>query len=343
VTLDEAAAASIAGVALTANGTAGGTLTVTASCSVSDIWHYYRQWIAQQANFESSDVWAFDGATLNVGAWAVSVAAGAVVTGNVSSSSTIAVAGAVDGVYSDSSGTSATLQLTGLDASAVAVYDSSGAQVAYHASETGTYTLSIAPGATGTWKWAAHAAGRVAVRGSFIPGVGGALVYSAAAALVRNPDGTPMLSAAPQDAHVAVSFAGGVAYVDIGNAPADLHAFYNATELALSTADGMAFVASGRGGLLIQDTGGADYAFLTTGWRLRRAAPGDAASSIEAYVLSQYGVPVDESRGPVQFLTGDTTDAIAHAVLATVAPHIAVINRNVQKASLLIPATEDLP
>jgi hypothetical protein len=59
---------------------------------------------------------------------------------------------------------------------------------------------------------------------------------------------------------------------------------------------------------------------------------------LQAFAISTQGVVVDGTNGGVMFLTSDTPEAIAAEIL----PYLQSINRNVIKASKIIPATETI-
>jgi hypothetical protein len=110
LTLTQAQAAALTGIALTASGATGGTVTVSGTVTASDLWHYYRQWISQTANFDSNDTWTFDGATLNIGAWDVVVSAGATLTANFVTTGAVSGDGEIVGSYTDASGSRVTIR-----------------------------------------------------------------------------------------------------------------------------------------------------------------------------------------------------------------------------------------
>ena len=68
LTLTEAQAAALTGIALVASGADGGTVTVTAPRTLSQLWQYFRAW---KPNNLSSNEWSYDGTTLIVGSWTV--------------------------------------------------------------------------------------------------------------------------------------------------------------------------------------------------------------------------------------------------------------------------------
>lgn len=222
--------------------------------------------------------------------------------------------GAISAPYTDSTGSSAQLQLTCLAGSTVAVYDGSLTQQDYGVSSSGNYTLNIAPGATGTWTWVADKAGYSPARGTFTPGSGGVFAVNASQPQKLNPDGTAMYQGTSSSI-CAVTFSGTTtAYIDIGNGTVPLQAAFDEAEDSLTTTGGMRWLASGKSDVSQFNSGSGDFLFLTSGWRLRRAAAGDSNATVQAFVQSSDGTPVDESNGPVRHLSSDSPAAIATAV-----------------------------
>lgn len=231
---------------------------------------------------------------------------------------TYTVVGDVVGVYTDTTGTSASLTLAGLQDASVLLVDGSGATVEFQAAQSGEfdYVYKFAPGATGTWRWVAKAPGREHATGTFTPGAGGAFSYAPVLTQKLTPSGDPMYTGTTS-ALVSVSIPGTTnAYIDIGDGTAPLQESFNEAELALVTQAGLEWLAAGKDDVSVFDSGSGDYLFLTAGWRLRRASAGDANAAIEAYVTSADGAIVDDTNGPVLYLTSNTPAAIAAAVWA---------------------------
>lgn len=110
LTLTQAQAAALTGIALVADGATGGTVTISGDVSASDLWHYYRDWISQTANFDSADSWTYDGQTLNIGAWNVVVNAGATLTASFVTTGAVSGDGEIVGSYTDANGTRVTIR-----------------------------------------------------------------------------------------------------------------------------------------------------------------------------------------------------------------------------------------
>jgi hypothetical protein len=74
-------------------------------------------------------------------------------------------------------------------------------------------------------------------------------------------------------------------------------------EDALETEDGCKFLAETSGSTSIQAVlAGQTYLLLGQNYRLRRATAGDVNASVDAYVISADGVPLDGANGGIQFL-----------------------------------------
>lgn len=231
----------------------------------------------------------------------------------------------ISALYADTSGPSAKLQITlPLAAMAVCVHDGADVEVECGV-QTGVYTLLVDPGATGTWVWAINKQGYVFATGTFTPGTGGLFAFAPACPEVLTPTGTPMYQGT-SSALVQVSFSGGFAYIDIGNGSPSLQNIFDACEDALYTDAGIDWIINGNDSTAIFNSFGGDYLFLTGGWRIRRWHVGDSLATVPAFVQSTEGIPVDETNGPVAYLTSDNPTAIAAAVRASLSVELARID-----------------
>lgn len=316
VTLSQAAAAAFSGISLAASGETSGTVTVSANCTASNLWDFYRNWISTFTNFGSDDTWSYDGSTINLGAWNLAVS-GATLTGSVKTTGSISfvTTGTISGVYQSSAGTSGALSISGLSNATVYVQDAAGAFVDFSASVTGTYTRSIAPGGTGVWRWVAKRPGYEHSTGTFAPS--GLTSVTPPLLQKLNADGSAMYQGTTSPL-VGVSFSGPTtAFIDIGNGVATLQSVFDESEDALCTQQGMAWIGSGKDDLAQFNSSAGDFLFMTGGWRLRRASPGDANATVQAFAQSTDGTPVDEVNGTVRYLSSDSPQAIAAAVWAS--------------------------
>ncbi len=311
------AASKAAAQAVLGIGWSGGDLSITADATSAQMWDWVKAWLCDNPAEDEGD---YLGAALDFSALNIDIAAGVTVTGSLTTGGlvTLGSGATISGVYTDATGTSASLVLAGLQDASVLLVDGSGTTIEFQAAQSGEfdYVYNFAPGATGTWRWVAKAPGREHATGTFTPGAGGAFSYAPVLTQKLTPSGDPMYTGTTS-ALVSVSIPGTTnAYIDIGDGTAPLQESFNETELALVTQAGLEWLAAGKDDVSVFDSGSGDYLFLTAGWRLRRASAGDANAAIEAYVTSADGVIVDDTNGPVLYLTSNTPATIAAAVWA---------------------------
>ena len=101
------------------------------------------------------------------------------------------------------------------------------------------------------------------------------------------------------------------ATIDIGNASVTPQVIFDEFEVALLTADGMAWHAQ-QGTIVTHDDlpGVGPILFMQDNIRLRREASGDVNAAVGGYVLSTQGTPVDGANGGVGFVGGLSIDDI---------------------------------
>jgi hypothetical protein len=218
-------------------------------------------------------------------------------------------------IISATSGDTGSLTITGLNSStSVAIYDNSGTQVDYVASASSTYSLFLTIPNTGTWKYVIHRPGYEAQIGSF-----NANALTSVAAIytkILNADGSEAYEGSTS-ALLAVSFSGTAnGYLDIGDGAVTPQQCFDETEVALSTSDGMDWLAAGKASISSSESFGGDFLYLSAGWRLRRASAGDVNATLQAFAVSADGIPVVGANGSVAYLTSDNPTAIAQAVIS---------------------------
>lgn len=116
--LDRAAALAQTGITFTPSGATGGTVVITGSKTLQQVWDYYNAWIIEFTNRSSNDTWTCIGEILNAGAWSFSVPSGSELlsTNDIESlktTGTVTNAGTIDFPFQDADGLRATV--TGLD------------------------------------------------------------------------------------------------------------------------------------------------------------------------------------------------------------------------------------
>ncbi len=94
LTLTEAQSGELTGIALTASGATSGSAVLSSTKTTAEVWQYYRWWISRLENFDSTDIWRFDGTTLNVAGWNARIDVGSGLTTlaiNISFAATITI------------------------------------------------------------------------------------------------------------------------------------------------------------------------------------------------------------------------------------------------------------
>ena len=184
-TITETAALALTGITLTPSGATGGSIVVSSSHTLQDIWNYYRAWISQFANRSSNDTWTCLAGQLSVGAWNITVNSGVTLSGDstissVKTTGTITNSGTITVVYQDTSGTSTTWQFQSVQVgTSLVIFDASGTTKYFQGEVTsaGTYNYYIPPGTAGTYYYAIEKYGTKREAGSFLANSGGVLFY----------------------------------------------------------------------------------------------------------------------------------------------------------------------
>lgn len=217
---------------------------------------------------------------------------------------------------------------------------STSEELTYIPSVSGDYSVIFAPisGADDTFKWLINKQGYVSANGSFKPKAGGLFEYTPDCPQVLTPAGAPMYQGTSSSL-VDVSISGSTAYIDIGDGTPPLQAIFDEYEDYSVTSIGMNWLMSGKDGIRTFESPAGDYLFMTSDIRLRRRLSTDANATVGAFVQSVDGIPVDETNGPVRYLTSDSSEAIANAVWQNLTALAMTSNiTTIDKLSKLIPA-----
>jgi len=161
-TVNEATALAYTGITFAPSGATGGTVTISSSRTLQEIWNAYRAWISQFANRSSNDTWGCIGGNMSMGAWNMVVDSGVTLSGSgnvtsVSTTGSVTNNGTITAIYTSSAGTSSTLQLVGVSNNGVAAVwnPSTSATELFQTNVSGsaaTYTVYYPPGSTGLVK-----------------------------------------------------------------------------------------------------------------------------------------------------------------------------------------------
>lgn len=202
--------------------------------------------------------------------------------------------------------------------SSVIVVDNVGSTVFFDTNQDGPLTINIPAGATGTYTWVVSRAGFTCQTGIF-DATGGGARTGAPVPLVRlQPDGRTMFTNQPLPA-VNIDFdLSGVeprAFIDIPDQSVTAQQVLDTVEIALETQPGLEFLArTDCSEITLAELSAGNFLFMGTGYRFRRAAPGDVNATVGAFPISADGVPLDGSNGSVTFLSSSLPEDVAQAV-----------------------------
>lgn len=309
------------------------TISVSGLVTVDDIYSRMSFEYCQLANMQYEVPFTSSGDMADLSEWSIDATNGSVEEGAILKRvSALSTVGEVNVSVTTASGTSIKLTLRNVQDSSVAIVDNAGVVFASALVQTSDYNVMIPAGSTGNWIWVVKRAGYEHARGSFDPSSGSNLDVRPSTPQKLTPEGQPMFAGAPS-ALVTLNI-GNEAEILIGDGMATLQGTFDAIENALTTTNGLRWIAGGGDDCSIFNSAGGDYLFLTAGWRLKRDAIMSANSGVNAFVISTDGVAVDESNGPVRFLTSDASTSIATAVRQALLSDLAAIPAQVWEVSL---------
>jgi hypothetical protein len=221
-------------------------------------------------------------------------------------------------VYTSNVGTSSVLVLTGVVAgSAVYIQNASAAQQSFVTGQSGTYSYPLPPGASaGTWKWATKALGYTGVVGSYAPSGGGTFTAAATGTQKINPDGSVAYQGSTSSL-VSTSFTGLTeADIIIGNGAISVQNAFDASETALVTAAGLAWLAGGLGELTEYNSFDGNFLFMTHNWRLKALNTSSGNATLYGFPISADGNPINTTNGNIIIASNTTAQQLVAALLA---------------------------
>jgi hypothetical protein len=189
--------------------------------------------------------------------------------------------------------------------SSVLIYNnSSNTVVSFESAQSTPYSVIVGAAYEGVMlDYVISRAGYTKSLGQFVGG--GAISLASTPIERKDPDGTPAYTGTTS-ANITINFAFSPSvccFIDIGNDSVSSQTIVDEIEDALETEDGCKFLAETSGSTSIQAVlAGQTYLLLGQNYRLRRATAGDVNASVDAYVISADGVPLDGANGGIQFL-----------------------------------------
>ena len=191
--------------------------------------------------------------------------------------------------------------------SSVLIQTDTGSTHNYQTAQSSPLSVAIPPGSTGAWTWVVSREGYSTQIGTFDVTGGGVDSASPVPQQLAQANGAVLFTGSTS-ANVSVVFdlTGGAekCFIGIGDGAATAQQVIDEIETALLTEDGCKFLIASNGS---QSTfsilAGQTYLLLGSQYRVRRESAGDVNASIEAFVISADGTPLDGVNGGVQFLT----------------------------------------
>ena len=227
-------------------------------------------------------------------------------------------------IYTSNLGTSATLTLTGLPASSyVYIQNASGTQQVLASGQSGSYSYSTPPGATGgQWAWSTKAVGYTSQAGSYSPSNGGLTTVGINAPQLIQSTGAIMYQGSTNSL-CTVSFATDTGYADIliGNGQVTVQNVFDISERSLVTTSGMVWLANGLSNnqIFLAPTG--NFLFLTHNWRLKALNVSSPNAQVLGFPLSTDGTPINSANGNILIFSTtqatDTATAVWNAINTT--------------------------
>lgn len=166
------------------------------------------------------------------------------------------------------------------------------------------------------WAWAAKKTGYQHATGALDVSNGGRIVVQVGMAQILQPDGTAMFTNTPPPPGISVDWTtatNGDPRIKLGDRAYLSQDVYNATDISLSSLNGMKWLANGRGDVRIAILPAGNFIFLSYGWRFMESAVGNSNAGINGFAISTDGQTIDDVNGPVSLLS--TSSAISDADL----------------------------
>ena len=247
-----------------------------------------------------------------------------VMSGDLTSTGTFTrVNGATtSGLVTDATGTTAIVTFTGFSGTnKLYVEDSIDTQRVFTTVTTSEYVLYLLPAeqTNHPWSWAAKKTGYQHAVGTLDVSNAGRIVVQIGMGQILQPDGTAMFTTTPVPSTLSVDWTTSVddtPRIKLGDRSYFAQDVYNATDLSLSTLDGMKWLTNGNSDVRIAILPAGNFIFLSAGWRFMESAVGNDNAGVNGFAISTDNQTIDNTNGPVSLLS--TSSAISDADLAKI-------------------------
>jgi hypothetical protein len=206
---------------------------------------------------------------------------------------------------------SSTVEVINLTSTNVQILDDGGVVYDREVNFTGTYSLTLPLGATGTWSYCINRAGYDPLIGTF-GATGNDLVLGGDLPKKLQPDGNDLYSGSSSAVLSIVPHADGSRMnVRVGDGAVSSQVIFDEVEDALQTEDGMSFLMNGGGEVSFANLPTGIFVFMGSNVRLIRDNAGDSNATVNAFVQSTDGVVIDDVNGPILFVTVTDADKVS--------------------------------
>ena len=190
--------------------------------------------------------------------------------------------------------------------SSVLVLTDTNTTYSYQTEQSSPISVAIPAGSTGTWKWVVSREGYSTQIGTFDTTGGGLDEASPTPSILTQANGATLFTGSTS-AIINIVFdltvGNEICYIDIADGSVTAQQVIDEIETALLTEDGCKFLYARSGSQSTYSIlAGQTYLLLGSGYRIRRESTSDVNASIEAFVISADGIPLDGVNGGVQFL-----------------------------------------
>lgn len=209
------------------------------------------------------------------------------------------------GLVTDSTGTTSIITFSGFaGTNKLYVEDELNAQRLFATVTSSTKVLYLLPSeqTAGLWTYAGRKTGYSSAVGDFSVAGGGRVNIQINMGQILQPDGTAMFTNTTVPASLLVDWTtsgDGTPRIRLGNQTYTTQEVYNATDIAMSTLDGLKWLASGKSDIRIATLFAGSFLFLSTGWRFMESAAGNTNATVNGFSISVDDQSIDGSLGPV--------------------------------------------
>lgn len=300
----EAQAAAITGISINF---ATETITIREDHNAQSLYDYYQYQLYQDNNLAYDEDLIKTGNAFDLDDYGL-IVNNAVYAGDITTTGNITFQNGAQGigVFTSSSGVQTSISLTfnNLSTSTVEIFDNTGTSVQRYTNQTGTLVYITPLGSTGTWSYIIDRIGYRPIISSFDPTLNN-LIIDATQDLLLTAQGAAMYSGSSSAlVSITYDFVTPQLNIEIGNGGISPQVIFDEVEQSLVTANGMRWQKENSTLVTFDDLPAVgQMLFMQDNIRLKRASAGDVNATVNGYVLSTQGTPVDGVNGNVNYIS----------------------------------------